>query len=91
MSKTARQKATKKAMIYRGLAIFFLLLQLSAYAGEIFNNESAYLQNNYVIYFSAVSLFLYVSLVFFYMSYKAGKTARTIMSEEDLEDIGQNG
>jgi len=91
MSKTARQKARKKAMIYRGLAIFFLLLQLSAYAGEIFNNESAYLQNNYVIYFSAVSLFLYVSLVFFYMSYKAGKTARTIMSEEDLEDIGQNG
>lgn len=90
MSKTARQKAKRKAIIYRGIAIFFLLLQLSAYAGEIFNNESAYLKNDYVIYFSAVSLFLYVALVFFYLSYKAAKMARTIVSEEDLEGIGQN-
>ncbi|WP_294819247.1 hypothetical protein [uncultured Flavobacterium sp.] len=91
MSKTARQKAKRKAIIYRALAIFFLLLQLSAYMGELRNPESLNMSGGLLTgYIIGISLFLYVSLVFFYLSYKARKTARTIVSEEDLEGIGKS-
>lgn len=91
MSKTARQKAKRKAIIYRGLALFFLLLQLSAYMGELRNPESLNMSGGVLTgYIIGISLFLYLSLIFFYLSYKAGKTARTMVSEEDFEGIGQN-
>lgn len=91
MSKTARQKAKRKAIIYRGLAIFFLLLQLSAYMGELRNPESRNMTGGVLTgYIIGISLFLYVSLAFFYLSYKAAKTAKRIVSEEDLEGIGQS-
>ncbi|MCW4470140.1 hypothetical protein OGH69_14275 [Flavobacterium sp. MFBS3-15] len=91
MSKTARQKAKRKAIIYRVLAIFFLLMQLSVYMGELLNPESQNMSGGVLTgYIIGISLFLYVSLIFFYLYYKAAKTARTIVSEEDLEGIGQN-
>jgi hypothetical protein len=91
MIKTARQKAKRKAIIYKGIALFFLLMQLSAYFGELRNPESRNMSGGVLTgYIIGISLFLYVSLVFFYLSYKASKTARTIVSEEDLEGIGQS-
>ncbi len=91
MNITARQKANRKAAIYKGFALFFLLMQLTAYSGEISNRESANMDNSHMIgYFIGISLFLYISLIFFYLNYKTRKKIRTMVSEEDLDGIGQN-
>ncbi|AWH86047.1 hypothetical protein HYN59_13410 [Flavobacterium album] len=91
MSKTARQSAKRKATIYNGLGIFFLILQLSAYMGELRNPESMNMSGGMLTgYILGISLFLYVALIFFYLSHKTKKRAKSIVSEEDLEVIGQN-
>ena len=91
MNITSRQKANRKAAIYKGLALFFLLMQLTAYFGEISDRGSAHIDSSHKIgYFIGISLFLYISLIFFYLNYRIRKKIRTMTSEEDLDGIGQN-
>ncbi len=91
MTKTDRQKLKTKAALYRAAALLFLILQLPAYIGEFTNRESAGMSGGRRTgYFIGLSFFLYISLAFFYLDYKARKKMKTITSDEDLEAIGKD-
>jgi hypothetical protein len=85
-----KPKGSTKVIAYRIIAIVLLVLQLLAYAGKATADKSAGLRAENIGYWFGYNFALWLSILFFYLSFKASRKIKQNANIEMLDSIGKN-
>jgi len=83
-----KPKGSTKVIAYRIIAVVLLVLQLLAYAGKASADKALRTEN--IGYWFGYNFALWLSILFFYLSFKASRKIKQNASIEMLDSIGKN-